>query len=94
MGYNYPTHEWLGVIMMTFLTLSLSPIQFYLRETSGAIMAPAIFHGIFNALASLGFLVFTKPDTLFIGATGIIGFLVFSAASWVILKYYAKKQPT
>ncbi|MDP1834967.1 MAG: CPBP family intramembrane metalloprotease [Chlamydiales bacterium] len=94
MGYNYPTHEWLGVVMMTLITISISPIQFFLREESGAIMAPAIFHGVFNAMAGLAFLVYTKPDTLFVGATGIVGFVFFSIASWVILKYYAKKIAT
>lgn len=85
LGYNYPGHPWQGVLMMILLTTSMSPLMFFFRQAGRAVMTPAIFHGSFNASAGLVYLVFEEPDRFLIGATGLAGLVVMSAASVLLL---------
>lgn len=93
MGYNYPTHPLLGILMMTFFTLSLSPLLYFFRQKGGAVMTPAIFHGTINASAALSLIIFEDPDPFLIGVTGFIGIIVMSFASWYVI-HQDRKQET
>lgn len=42
-----------ALILTVLVTLLLSPILFFLRERGGTVLAPALFHGTFNALGGL-----------------------------------------
>ncbi|HSP45020.1 MAG TPA: CPBP family intramembrane glutamic endopeptidase [Chthoniobacterales bacterium] len=71
-GYNYPGHPITGPAMMTLLTILLSPLLGYVRLRANSVFAAAVFHGTFNAAATL--VIFLKGGSvLVIGITGAIG---------------------
>jgi membrane protease YdiL (CAAX protease family) len=80
LGTNYPEHPWAGVLMMTGLTVLLSPLLGYLTLRAGSVVAAAIFHGTFNATAGLALLVVRGGSDLTVGVTGLAGFVVLLLA--------------
>lgn len=62
-GYNYPGHPVAGPIMMTLLTILLSPLIGYVRWRAQSVFAAAVFHGAFNAAATL--VVFIQGEAFF-----------------------------
>ena len=87
-GYNYPGHPVAGPIMMIALTILLSPLIGYVRLRAQSVFAAAVFHGTFNAAATLAIFVhggnaFTVGVT---GVTGLISFALADAALWLYLR--------
>ena len=82
-GYNYPGYPVLGPIMMTLLTVLLSPIIGYVTWRAESVLAAAVFHGTFNAAASLA--IFLSGGTvLLVGMTGLTGMLTLFLANVVL----------
>lgn len=87
-GYNYPGHPVAGPIMMTLLTMLLSPLIGYVRLCAESVFAAAVFHGTFNAAATL-VLFLAGGDVLVTGITGAIGMatlLLANGALWLHLR--------
>lgn len=87
-GYNYPGHPIAGPIMMTLLTILLSPLIGYVRLRAESVFAAAVFHGTFNAAATL-VLFLAGGDVLVTGITGAIGMttlLLANGALWLHLR--------
>ncbi len=87
-GYNYPGHPVAGPIMMTLLTILLSPLIGYVRLRAQSVFAAAVFHGTFNAAATL--VVFIHGGSvLTVGMTGAAGLITLSLANislWLYLR--------
>jgi membrane protease YdiL (CAAX protease family) len=87
-GHNYPGHPLVGPIMMTLLTILLSPLIGYVRLQARSVFAAAVFHGTFNAAAGLA--IFLKGGTaLLTGMTGVVGLmtlLLVDAMLWLHLR--------
>jgi membrane protease YdiL (CAAX protease family) len=87
-GYNYPGHSVAGPIMMIVLTILLSPLIGYVRLRAQSVFAAAVFHGTFNAAATL--VIFIKGGNAFTvgitGAAGLITLLLADAALWLYLQ--------
>lgn len=82
-GYNYPGHPVAGPIMMTLLTILLSPLLGYVRLRAESVFAAAVFHGTFNAAATL--VIFLKGGSVLItGITGAIGMITLLLADVVL----------
>jgi membrane protease YdiL (CAAX protease family) len=77
-GHNYPEHPWAGVFLMTAMTVLLSPLLSYLTIRSNSVLAPAVFHGTFNATAGLAIVVIRGGDDLTTGVTGLAGLTVLA----------------
>ena len=87
-GYNYPGYPVLGPIMMTLLTILLSPIIGYVTWRADSVVAAAVFHGTFNAAASLA-LFLSGGTVLLVGMTGLAGMftlLLANVALWFHLR--------
>lgn len=87
-GYNYPGHPVAGPIMMTLMTILLSPLIGYVRLRAESVFAAAVFHGTFNAAATL-VLFLAGGDVLVTGITGAIGMatlLLANGALWLHLR--------
>ena len=87
-GYNYPGFPILGPVMMTLLTILLSPIIGYVTWRAGSVYAAAVFHGTFNAAASLAIFL-NGGSVLIVGMTGLAGMLTLllaNAALWFHLR--------
>lgn len=87
-GYNYPGHPVAGPIMMTLMTMLLSPLIGYVRLRAESVFAAAVFHGTFNAAATL-VLFLSGGSVLIVGMTGLAGMLTLllaNAALWLHLR--------
>jgi len=87
-GYNYPGHPIVGPILMIVLTILISPLIGYVRLRAESVFAAAVFHGTFNAAATM--ILFLKGGTvLLVGVTGLAGMLTLlfaNAALWLHLR--------
>jgi membrane protease YdiL (CAAX protease family) len=84
-GYNYPQHPMAGVLMMTALTLLLSPLFSYVRLKTQSVIAAAVMHGSLNASGGLAILVLRGGDDLTVGVSGLAGLLVLGAMNLCLL---------
>jgi len=90
-GHNYPGHPLVGPIMMTLLTILLSPLIGYVRWRARSVLAAAVFHGTFNAAATLA--IFLKGGTaLLTGMTGVVGLATLLLVD-VILWLHLRRNP-
>lgn len=91
-GYNYPGHPVIGPVMMTLLTILLSPLIGYVRLRADSVFAAAVFHGTLNAAATL--VIFLKGgDVLVTGITGAIGMATLLLAN-VLLWLHLRRNGT
>jgi NADPH:quinone reductase-like Zn-dependent oxidoreductase len=74
--------------MMTLLSMLLSPLIGYVRLRAESVFAAAVFHGTFNAAATL--VIFLKGGNVLVtGITGAIGMatlLLANAGLWLHLR--------
>lgn len=84
-GYNYPTTDpVVGVGVMTAACLAMSPVYTYITVRAKSVIAPAIFHGTFNAFGAT-LLVFAQGGSeLVVNPVGAIGIAVFGLAAAAI----------
>jgi membrane protease YdiL (CAAX protease family) len=75
-GHNYPDHPTAGIFLMTAFTILLSPLIGFVTLRANSVIAAAIFHGTFNAVAGLPLLVTKGGSDLTTGVTGLAGLLV------------------
>ena len=87
MGHNYPEHPVAGVGMMVVFCMLFSPVFTLVRIKSGSVVAAAILHGSFNALAGLALMLIQGGNDLLVGVTGLAGFIVLAALNigiWLV----------
>lgn len=85
-GYNYPGHPVVGPIMMTLMTVLISPLIGYIRFRAQSVFAAAVFHGMFNAAATLVILV-RGGDSMTVGFTGTAGLITLGLADLALWFY-------
>ncbi len=95
-GYEYGTgyfgEPWLGVIAFAYITTLLGILLSFIYDKSRSILAPALFHGAFNACASLPvFFMKGEINDLLLGPAPIgliasVPFLIIAAAVFVLHK--------
>jgi membrane protease YdiL (CAAX protease family) len=91
-GYNYPGHPVAGPIMMTLLSMLLSPLIGYVRLRAESVYAAAVFHGTFNAAATL--VLFLAGGTVLVtGITGAIGMVVLLVADIALYLHLQRNRP-
>lgn len=85
MGYNYPGHPGMGIIMMTLFTISFGVLQAWLRFASGSVWPPVLAHAAFNAQSGAGLLFLTSADSLLRAPVGLFAIIPFATlAAWLI----------
>ncbi|PYJ09667.1 MAG: CPBP family intramembrane metalloprotease domain-containing protein [Verrucomicrobia bacterium] len=87
-GLNYPGHPVAGPIVMIAFTMLLSPLIGYVRLRAQSVLAAAVFHGTFNAAATLS--IFLHGGTMFTsgitGVPGLVTILLANGALWLHLR--------
>jgi len=91
-GYNYPGHPVAGPIMMTLLSMLLSPLIGYVRLRAESVYAAAVFHGTFNAAATL-VLFLAGGSVLIVGMTGVAGMVVLLLANIALCLRLQRSRP-
>ena len=84
-GLGYMWWPWMGITMMTLFTLAMSPLLGFLRDRTGTAWAPALFHGVINAVAGLALLTLAGGHPLLVGVAGLSGVVVLAVASLGLL---------
>ncbi|MDN3505094.1 MAG: CPBP family intramembrane metalloprotease [Rhabdochlamydiaceae bacterium] len=90
--YNYPTAPYIGSAMMILLCILMSPIMIHLKQKSGNLYVPAVFHGAINGISGLSILIFRGSNSLLTGITGASGIIVLILLN-IILYIQHRKQP-
>jgi membrane protease YdiL (CAAX protease family) len=78
-GYAYPHHPWLGSLLLLALTQSLAPIYSRLRDGSGSIFVPGVFHGTCGAASVVALAFVDGGSELTRGFTGLAGLMAVLA---------------
>jgi membrane protease YdiL (CAAX protease family) len=86
-GHNYPEHPYIGVIMMIFWCILLSPIFLYIRLKAKSVIAAAILHGTLNGTFGISFMLVTGGSDLLTGMTGLAGFISLIIANGMLYFY-------
>jgi membrane protease YdiL (CAAX protease family) len=87
MGFNYPAHPLLGVVLMTLYTTGLAVVLGYAVLRSGSVLLAAYLHALNNQVVN--FIVFLgyKPfDTAFSFGIGIYGLATLAIVAFLILR--------
>ena len=76
MGYNYPGHPLLGLLLMALYTTGLAIVLGYAVLKSGSILLSAYLHALNNQvvafIAAMGFKPFDNAFSFDIGIYGIV----------------------
>lgn len=79
LGYNYPQHPVLGVLLMTIFCVILGILFGWTRLATGSVWPAVIAHGAINGAAAAPVLFVradTSYDTALVGITGLTGWIV------------------
>jgi len=73
MGHNYPGFPLVGNLMMIAFAILASPLMTYYRVMARSVMGAAIFHGFMNIAAAAAFVIFVRPNELYLDVEGVAG---------------------
>ncbi len=74
-GYAYPQHPFVGSLLLLGLTQILAPIYGRLRDRSGSVLVPAVFHGTCSASGLVALSFVNGGGELLTGFTGAAGLI-------------------
>lgn len=84
-GYNYPGHPVLGVLMMVVFTVCLGVFEAWLRFRSGSIWPCVLAHAAINAQAGLVLLALTTGNSLVQAPLGVLGLIPMALVAVALL---------
>lgn len=90
MGLNYPSHPYVGVLLMMVFCVLLTPVFIYIAEKSGSVITASIVHGTMNAEAGLSILCLAGYNELLCGPCGLAGFILLALMDLVV--YWKQKS--
>ncbi|PTL84540.1 CPBP family intramembrane glutamic endopeptidase [Vitiosangium sp. GDMCC 1.1324] len=88
LGYNYPQHPVLGVLLFTVVCVLLSLLLGWMRLATGSIWSAVLAHGSLNGLGPIALELGYEgkpPDTALVGITGWPGWLLLAALVGVLV---------
>jgi CAAX protease family protein len=88
LGYNYPQHPVLGILLFTGVCVLLGILLGWMRLATGSIWSAVLAHGSLNALGPVVMVLGhagSPPDTALVGITGWPGWLVLAALVGVLV---------
>lgn len=86
-GHNFPESPLVGVAVMTVWTVVISPVFTYLTVRAQSIIAPTLFHGSFNAVASFSLVYLTGAGNLLLAPVGVVGIVGAALATGVCVAH-------
>ncbi len=87
MGHNYPSHRYLGCLVMIAFCISVSLPLAWLRLRSHTIIGPSALHGMINGVASLPMIFVTGSNELLGTMPGLTGAAAGLILSGLILLF-------
>jgi uncharacterized protein len=94
MGWNYPQHPQIGVLMMTIFCIFLTPLFLYITIKSKSVIAAAILHGTLNGTYPISLILTDGGNDLTVGLTGLAGFIALTIVliCLFIYDYFISKE--
>ncbi len=87
MGFNYPGHPLLGVVLMTLYTTGLAVVLGYAVLKSGSVLLAAYPHALNNQVVAFIVALGFKPfDTAFSFDIGIYGIATLAVVALLVLR--------
>ncbi len=87
MGFNYPDHPLLGVLLMTLYMTGLAVVLGYAVLKSGSVLLAASLHALNNQVLAFIMMIGFKPfDTAFSFVIGIFGIATLAVIALLILR--------
>ena len=87
MGFNYPGHPLLGVVLMTLYTTGLAVVLGYAVLRSRSVLLAAYLHALNNQVVAFLIAVGFRPnDMAFSFGIGIYGLATLAVVSFLILR--------
>lgn len=87
MGYNYPGHPLLGIVLMTLYTTGLAVVLGYAVLRSGSVLLAAYLHALNNQVVNFIVAMGFKPfDTAFSFGIGIFGIATLALVAILVLR--------
>jgi len=95
LGWNYPQHPQVGVLIMVAWCVIMAPLFSYIRIKGHSVIAASIFHGTINAVPALSIIMISGGDDLTVGITGLAGFIVFIVLDTLVFVFdrFITKEP-
>lgn len=89
-GYNYPQHPYLGVLLFTVFCTLFGVVFAWLQLGSKSILAPTLAHGVFNAVGALPLVLLKDVDAAVSGTLfSVVGMVVLGGVIFVLLRVSA-----
>jgi membrane protease YdiL (CAAX protease family) len=86
MGFNYPGHPLLGVLLMTLYTTGLAIVLGYAVLRSGSVLLSAYLHGLNNQVLAYLFAMGLRPfDAAYAFGIGTYGVLTLAVVAAILL---------
>jgi membrane protease YdiL (CAAX protease family) len=87
MGFNYPDHPLLGVVLMTLYTTGLAVVLGYAVFKSGSVLLSAYLHALNNQVVAFIVALGFKPfDTAFSFDIGVYGIATLAVVALLVLR--------
>jgi membrane protease YdiL (CAAX protease family) len=87
MGFNYPDHPLLGVVLMTLYTTGLAVVLGYAVLKSGSVLLAAYLHALNNQVVAFIVALGFKPfDTAFSFDIGVYGIATLAVVALLVLR--------
>jgi membrane protease YdiL (CAAX protease family) len=87
MGFNYPDHPLLGVVLMTLYTTGLAVVLGYAVLKSGSVLLASYLHALNNQVASFIVALGYRPfDTAFSFGIGIYGIATLAIVALLVFR--------
>jgi membrane protease YdiL (CAAX protease family) len=87
MGYNYPGHPLLGIVLMTIYTTGLAVVLGYAVLRSGSVLLSAYLHGLNNQVVAYLVAIGLRPsDAAYAFGIGTYGMITLAIVAGVILR--------
>jgi len=90
-GHNYPSHPYIGVLMMVIWCILLTPALIYFTARTRSVITAAVLHGTLNGSAMIAMVWIMGGNDLTVGVTGLAGFITLIVLN-VLLFIYDKRS--
>lgn len=87
LGHNFPDHPRIGVLMMTCACVPLGIILAWLALRADTVIAAAVGHGAFNALAGVPMMSISGGSSLEVSIVGLAGIVAMAPLAAVALAF-------
>jgi len=88
MGHNFPENPYLGVLLMTLVSIPLGAVLIWLRLKTGSAVVVGFAHGAFNGTVFLGGSFIPAASMLWVNPIGLIGLPLLALLAYCLFRFF------